>query len=220
MATTPRKPKGQGAPLVMSTPLTPAQIDQLSQEVQRQAQHELHAVEEAIVEEARIPKQRWTWDSGYAHYRPTWFHAVVLLAAVGTSAAMGYLTRPIMERQTTMTAIARSMAVSVPVVRALEVSADPGKYQGRLVDVVMNVTRGGLFRSGKGLYLQEHEGGMALTIFASAFDQFVGEGGKPEDIPAKYIGKYIRARGIVTRFNDRVSMIIYAPGLMSEIPMP
>jgi len=39
----------------------------------------------------------------------------------------------------------------------------------------MNVTKGGVYKSGKGLYLQEREQGLSLVVFQNAFAGF-GEG--------------------------------------------
>lgn len=202
----------------LSTPMTPLEINQLSQEAQRQEQREARS----IADETGMKHKRWMWDNAYSHYRPTWFHAIVILAAIGTSAALGFVTRPIMERQTTMAQIAQSITASVPAVRALDVAMDPGKYSGKLIDVVMSVNRGGVYKSGKGLYVQESEEGMSLVVFESGFQGFYEAWGltRPDEIPARLIGKVIRARGTVRTFNNRLSMIIYAPGLISELPMP
>jgi hypothetical protein len=89
----------------------------------------------------------------------------------------------------------------------------------------MHVTKGGVYKSGKGLYLQEHEQGLSLVIFQSAFAGF-GEGmdEHPDRIAAQYLGKVVKARGTVRSFGTqadggkRLSMVIYAPGLLSEIP--
>ena len=201
-------------PLVQAVPLSPVEIELLSQDVQRQEQREA----QAIAQEERSAS-RWLLDEWHV-YRPSWLIVGVFMASIGAAAALGMWTRPHYERQTSMAAIAQSIATSVPAVRAQEVSNDPGKYVGKVIDMVMAVNRGGVYKSGKGLYLQEYEGGVSLVIFESAFKGFVGEGGKPEDIPARYIGKYVKARGIVQKFNDRLSMIVSAPGLLSEIPLP
>jgi hypothetical protein len=117
------------------------------------------------------------------------------------------------------------MRTAIPVVRSTELEVDPGKYDGKLLDVVMNVTKGGVYKSGKGLYLQEREQGLSLVVFQSAFAGF-GEGMEdhPDRIVAQYIGKYVKARGTVRSSGPqqdgsrRLSMVIYAPGLLSEIP--
>jgi hypothetical protein len=121
--------------------------------------------------------------------------------------------------------MAAAMRTAIPVVRSTEVEIDPGKYDGKLLDVVMNVTKGGVYKSGKGLYLQEREQGLSLVVFQSAFAGF-GEGMEehPDRIVAQYIGKYVKARGTVRSSGPqpdgsrRLSMVIYAPGLLSEIP--
>ena len=201
-------------PLVQAVPLSPVEIELLSQDVQRQEQREA----QAIAQEERSV-QRWLLDEWHVS-RPSWLTVGVFMASIGAAAAFGMWTRPHYERQTSMAQIAQSIATSVPAVRAQEVSNDPGRYTGKVIDMVMAVNRGGVYKSGKGLYLQEYEGGVSLVIFESAFEAFTGEGGKPADIPARYIGKYVKARGIVQRFNDRLSMIVSAPGLLSEIPLP
>ena len=201
-------------PQVQAVPLSPVEIELLSQDVQRQEQREA----QAIAQEERSAS-RWLLDEWHV-YRPSWLTVGVFMASIGAAAALGMWTRPHYDRQTSMAALAQSIATSVPAVRAQEVSNDPGRYTGKVIDMVMAVNRGGVYNSGKGLYLQEYEGGVALVIFQSAFEAFTGEGGKPEDIPARYMGKYVRARGIVQKFNDRLSMIVSAPGLLSEIPLP
>ena len=62
----------------------------------------------------------------------------------------------------------------------------------------MNVTKGGVYKSGKALYLQEREQGLSLVIFQSAFAGF-GEGMEehPDRIVAQNLGKYVKARGTV-----------------------
>jgi hypothetical protein len=112
--------------------------------------------------------------------------------------------------------IARALATAVPVVSALEVSVDPGKYTGKLMDVVMQVNNGGVSKSGKSIYLQETQAGMALVIFESAFESFGGV----NEIAPRFIGKTVRARGTIRQFQDRVSLAVFAPGLISEIPHP
>lgn len=186
-----------------------------------EARHiEQHIVAEAVRAHRWIPRtdaisdgaKRMLWGSG-------------IVALVGLSALAGGFTRDLTERQTTAAAIARSMQTAIPVVAGLAVDVDPGKFEGKLTDVVMTITKGGVFKSGKGLYLQEHDGGMSLVIFESAFEAFLGpEGGKPSDIVARLIGKTVKARGTIRAFgqekdgNRRLSMVLYAPGLLSELP--
>ena len=149
---------------------------------------------------------------------------VVLL--VGGGAILGGYTSKITAQHQTDAELAMSLRTAVPVVNALEVAIDPGKYAGKLVDVIMTPTRGGVFKSGKGLYIQESEGSVSLTIFESAFVQFQEAYGvsKPEDIAPALIGKIIRARGTVqSRPNPkdgstRTSMVVYAPGLIQILP--
>ena len=144
---------------------------------------------------------------------------------IGIGAVLGAFTKEFTERHTSNAAIAQAMRTAIPVVRALDIDVDPGRYDGKLLDVVMNVTKGGVYKSGKGLYLQEREQGLSLVVFQSAFAGF-GEGMEehPDRIVAQYIGKYVKARGTVRSFGTqadggkRLSMVIYAPGLISEIP--
>lgn len=148
--------------------------------------------------------------------------SIVLL--VGVSAIIGAYTKELTERTVNNAELARSLRTAIPVVRAVEVDVDPGQYAGKLVDVVLTVTKGGMFKSGKGLYMSERDNGFTLVIFQSAFASFNEE--NPANIVAHYIGKYVKARGIIRRFQGptsqsgeaRYSMTISAPGLLSEIP--
>lgn len=219
MATT-RKPRN---PDLDGVPLGAIEIEQLPQVTQRVERREATAPLDDVPLDEDAGSRRARWPQIYEEYHaymPSWLTIGVFVAAIGASAALGMWTQPHVERQTSMAQIAQSIATSVPAVRAQEVSNDPGKYTGKVIDMVMAVNRGGVYKSGKGLYLQEYEGGVSLVIFQSAFQAFVGESGRAEDIPAKYIGKYVKARGIVQKFNDRLSMIVSAPGLLSEIPLP
>lgn len=219
MATT-RKPRN---PDLTGVPLGAIEIEHLPQGTQRSERREATAPRDDVPLDEDAGSKRARWPQSYEEYQayiPSWFTLGVFVASIGAAAALGIWTRPQLERQTSMTQIAQAIATSVPAVRAQEVSNDPGKYTGKVIDIVMAVNRGGVYKSGKGLYLQEYEGGVALVIFQSAFAAFVGESGRAEDIPAKYIGKYVKARGIVQKFNDRLSMIVSAPGLLSEIPLP
>ena len=198
------------------------EVQDVVTQLQQHAKDQAERVETAIQEEARIVA-RHTPREWLAENMPGRFSWLLVCMAAGASMALGVAIKPMMERQTQATALYKAMQTSIPVVRALEVDMDPGKYEGKLIDVVMSVNRGGVYKSGKGVYLQELEGGMSLVIFESAFAQFTSEGGKAADIPATYIGKYVKARGTVKRFGNnggRMSMVVYAPGLLTEIPMP
>lgn len=150
---------------------------------------------------------------------------VVSLGCIAIGAVLGIFGQPHFEQHTQAAQLYKAMQTSVPVLNALEVSGDPGKYAGKLVDVVMTPTQGGVFKSGKGLFIAEHREGLSLVIFESAFSFFQEAYGveKPENIPAALIGKTIKARGMVQNRpmpngQSRTSMIVSAPGLIQILP--
>jgi hypothetical protein len=181
-------------------------------------------LESAIAQEAASVR-RWLRPDGLSRHGREIMYGLAILALISIGAVLGAFTKELMERHTSNAAIAAAMRTAIPVVRSTEVEIDPGKYDGKLLDVVMNVTKGGVYKSGKGLYLQEREQGVSLVVFQSAFAGF-GEGMEehPDRIVAQYIGKYVKARGTVRSAgaqqdgSRRLSMVIYAPGLLSEIP--
>ena len=145
------------------------------------------------------------------------------LLAIG--ATLGMFGQPIYEKHTQAASLYKAMQTSIPVVNALEVAVDPGKFVNKLTDVIMTPTRGGVFKSGKGLYIQESEGSVSLTIFESAFITFQQAYGvdQPDQIVSHLIGKVIKARGTVQSRpqkdgSSRTSMVVYAPGLIQIIP--
>lgn len=152
--------------------------------------------------------------------------ALGICVLVAGSALLGGLTSKITAQQKSDTELAMAMRTAIPVVNALEVSIDPGKFRGKLTDVIMSPTRGGIFKSGKGLYLQESEGGLSLTIFESAFEQFKQAWHLQDaaEIAPYLIGKMIKARGTVQSVPNskdgsvRTSMVVYAPGLVQILP--
>jgi len=217
MATT-RKPRIVGD---MTTPLTPLEID-----LQVQAQADSTARQ--IAAEARNARKWLRRSRDYVGEALSTELSVVLLCAgcMAVGAVLGFFGQPMLERQTNATALYQAMKTAIPVVSAVEIAVDPGKYVGKLVDVVMTPSRGGLFKSGKGLYVSESEGGLSLTIFESAFPQFLDayQVARPEDLVSHLIGKYVKARGTIRSVlvqkdsSQRTSMVIYAPGLLSIIP--
>lgn len=175
-------------------------------------------------------KKRWLprWDAASDGMHRT-LMAGVLVLALGSAAIVGAFTKELMARHKSDAELAQAMRTSVPVVNALEVAIDPGKYAGKLVDIIMTPTIGGVFKSGKGLYIAESSGSLSLTIFESAFVAFEQSYGvsTAADIAGHLIGHVIRARGqIQARPNPkdgstRTSMIISAPGLiqvLSDVP--
>jgi len=151
--------------------------------------------------------------------------ACALVAALGVGSFMGSVGAAWVARSRDNHELAQSLRTAIPVVRALDIDVDPGRYTGKLLDVVLDVTRGGVYRSGKALYLQEREQGLALVIFQSAWAGFLTDGEKPDAIVSRYVGKTVKARGTVRSFgtpaggeSQRMSLIISAPGLLQELP--
>lgn len=155
-----------------------------------------------------------------------WKIAVACAVCIATGAVLGIFGQPMYEKHTQAASLYKAMQTAIPVVNALEVAVDPGKYAGKLVDIIMTPTKGGVFKSGKGLYIAESEGGLSLVIFESAFASFqeAYHVEKPADIASHLIGRVIKARGTVQSRPDpktstsRTSMVVYAPGLISVIP--
>jgi hypothetical protein len=151
-----------------------------------------------------------------------WLMIGAAMLAVGC--VLGMWGQPMWQAHTQASAMYESLKTAIPIVPALNVDVDPGKYDGKLTDVMMTVTRGGVYKSGKGFYVGEHEGGMSIVVFESAFPAFMVAYGvtQPDQIVAHLMGKYIKARGTVRRFGTgdkaRMSMVIFAPGLLTEIP--
>ena len=179
----------------------------------------------ASLAEAR-GKRRWLGEADTISRVPKeLLVACALVGALGLGAFLGGAGQGWLKQSSEAHQIALAMRTAIPVVRSLTVDVDPGKFDGKLVDVVMSINRGGVYKSGKGLYLQEYEGGMSLVVFQSAFAGF-GEGMEdhPDRIVSQYIGKVVKARGTVRSFGQqadgqkRMSMVIYAPGLLSEVP--
>ena len=186
-----------------------------------------HNAEDAIASESRsasrwINRAKDRMAEGMSD-QLKWILVSTLFLAAG--ATLGIFGQPIMERQIAATALQKAMATSIPVVNATNVAIDPGKFAGKLTDVIMTPTRGGVFKSGKGLYIAESEDGMSLVIFESAFAAFeeAWQVTRPDQIAAHLIGKVIKARGTVQARpqkdgSSRTSMIVYAPGLLQVIP--
>lgn len=154
-----------------------------------------------------------------------WKLAIVGAGFLAIGAVLGVFGQPIYQQRTNEAALYAAMKTAIPVVTAVEVAVDPGKYVGKLVDVIMTPTKGGVFKSGKGMYIAESAGGISLVIFESAFASFqeAYRVEKPADIASHLIGKFIKARGTVQSRPqadgaNRTSMVVYAPGLISVIP--
>lgn len=196
---------------------------------------ELHELPSAAQETARIDEfnagmlTSRSWREGYDAISAGGKRIVVALGICGLiagAALLGGYTSKLTAQQRSDTELAMAMRTAIPVVNALEIAIDPGKYRGKLVDVIMSPTRGGVFKSGKGLYLQESEGGMSLTVFESAFEQFkqAWELREAGDIAPYLIGKIIKARGTIQSVPNsrdgsvRTSMVVYAPGLIQILP--
>ena len=216
MATTRKTKTLQDIP-DMTRPLTPAEIGAQLREADLRLDDPIAA--EAFTASRWVPK----WDS-ISQTPQRVLLACALVGALGAGALLGGVGKGWVETSQSNHQIALSMRTSIPVVPALQVDVDPGKFDGKLIDVVMSINRGGVYKSGKGLYLQEFEGGMSLVIFESAFTGFLSDGEKPDAIVSRYIGKTVRARGTVRAFGQtkdggkRMSMVVYAPGLLSEMP--
>ena len=201
----------------MSTPLTPAEIAAQLRE------QDLRYDAAIAAEQGSVARWLPRWDS-ISQAPRRMLIACALVGALGAGGILGGVGKGWVETSQSNHQIALAMRTAVPVVPALTVDTDPGKYTGKLLDVVMSINRGGVYKSGKGLYLQEFEGGMSLVIFESAFAGFLAEGEKPDAIVSRYIGKTVRARGTVRAFGQtkdgaqRLSMVVYAPGLLSEMP--
>jgi hypothetical protein len=71
----------------------------------------------------------------------------------------------------------------------------------------MNVTTGGVSKSGKSVYLQETPGGMSLVFFESAFEHFGGANG----IAPRFLGKTVKVWGTNRQFQDCISLVVFAP---------
>ena len=201
----------------MTRPLTPAEIGAQLREADLRLDDPIAA--EAFTASKWVPR----WDTISQTPRRILL-ACVLVGTLGAGAFLGGVGKSWMETSQSNHQIAMAMRTSIPVVPALQVDVDPGKFDGKLIDVVMSINRGGVYKSGKGLYLQEFEGGMSLVVFESAFAGFLAEGEKPDAIVTRYIGKTVRARGTIRSFGQgkdggkRMSMVVYAPGLLSEMP--
>jgi len=184
-------------------------------------------LQSALIEEAHS-KKKWTKRAtDYTMERMSdnigWLLLSAAFLAVG--AVLGMFGAPIYERQTQAAQLYKAMATSIPVVNAMEVAMDPGKFVGKLTDVVMTPTSGAVFKSRKGMFLSENNLGLSLVIFESAFEVFqtAYDVETADDIAPYLIGKTIKARGIVQNRiqadgSTRTSMIISAPGLIQIIP--
>lgn len=168
---------------------------------------------------------RSRWHDSISERGKRMLKGIAMVGLLGTCALIGAYGSKLSERHITDAALAASMRTSIPVINAMEATMDPGKYRGQLVDVVMIPTRGGIFKSGKGLYITEYDGSVALTIFESAFGQFqeAWDLKAAGDIAPHLIGKIIKARGTIQTMigkdgNQRVSMVVNAPGLIQVLP--
>jgi len=213
----------------MSQPLTPLQIEQLSQERQRQERREvvaptLEASAAALNGTDYEVERRSHLVDSISQMPRKFVLACALIGALGVGSFMGSVGQSWVKASADNHALAQSLRTTIPVVRALDIDVDPGKYDGKLLDVVMDITKGGVYKSGKGLYLQERDQGFALVVFESAFAGFLVDGEKPDSIVSRYVGKTVRARGTVRSFGQqkdgekRMSMVVSAPGLLSEVP--
>lgn len=215
MDTAPRKRTAR-VRVQKSTPLTTAEI---AAQLREQDTH----YDNAIAAEAQSAKHFMPKFDSMSHTAKEFLYAIAVVSLLGFGAFMGGWGKSWVDQSKSNHEIALAMRTAIPVVRALDIDVDPGKYDSKLMDVVLNITKGGVYKSGKALYLQENEGGFSVVIFESAFPGFLVEGEQPSSIIARYVGKTVKARGTVRSYGQskdgqkRMSLILYAPGLISEI---
>lgn len=186
-----------------------------------------HDLTHALAEEA-ASKRRYlsrTKDWADENLFSNWGIVAISMVVFATGAVLGVFGQPIYEARTNEAQIARALQTSIPVVNAIDVAVDPGKFVNKLTDVVMTPTSGAVFRSRKGLFISESTLGLSLTIFESAFEVFQNAYNveTADEIAPYLIGKTIKARGIVQNRmqNDgtfRTSMIIQAPAMIQILP--